>query len=78
MSANVTPSTEPQRFDSLATMQDRHAELVKEIGTDVLAPGSPERVTAFVRRGAATGAILDAQDDRAAAQGLRRSASTRW
>jgi hypothetical protein len=70
MDATATAPAEPQRFDSLTAMQDRHAELVKEIGADPLASGSPEQIAAFVRRGAATGAILDAKDDRAAAQGL--------
>src|SRR4029079_5302106 len=58
------------RFDSLAAMQDRHSAMVKEIGNDVLAAGNPARIAEFVRRGVATGRILDAKEDRSAAQAL--------
>src|SRR3954452_23378694 len=60
----------PDRFASLAELQDRHAALVKEVGNELLAAGNPDRIAEFVRRGMATGAILDAKDDRAAAQAL--------
>jgi hypothetical protein len=60
----------PSRFDSLAAMQERHSALVKEIGNDVLAPGNPDKIAAFVARGVATGSVLDAREDRAAAQAL--------
>jgi tetratricopeptide (TPR) repeat protein len=43
---------------------------VKQIGPDVLAPENRDRIAEFVRRAVATGKVLDAKDDRAAAQGL--------
>src|SRR6266542_642359 len=70
MSPTATPAAEPQPFDSLADLQDDHARLVKEIGAALLATGNPERVAAFIDRAVATGALLDGEDDRAAAQGL--------
>src|SRR5262249_15319039 len=60
----------PDRFESLAELQGRHADLVKEVGTDVLAPGNAETIAEFVRRALATGTVLDTKDERAVAQGL--------
>jgi len=60
----------PPRFDSLSSMQEQHSSLVKEIGADILVPGNPDRIAEFIRRGVATGAILDAREDRTAAQSL--------
>ena len=57
-------------FASLAELQANHAALAKEVGKDILAPANTERIVQFVRRGIATGAVLDAPDDWAAAQSL--------
>jgi hypothetical protein len=70
MSATSTTPAEPQRFDSLAAMQDRHVQLLKEIGAEVLTPAHLDLVTAFIRLGKETGALLDGKECRAAAQGL--------
>jgi hypothetical protein len=83
MNANPTLSTSPVPFGSPAEMQDRHAELIKEIGPDVLSAENRDRIAEFIGRAAATGKALDAKDERAAAQGLinfwvaRQSAATR-
>jgi len=58
------------RFASLPELQTRHAELVREVGRDVLHTNVPDRVAEFVARAVGTGAVLEAKDDRAAAQGL--------
>jgi hypothetical protein len=51
-------------------LQDWHADVSRRAGKDVLAPDNLAAVREFVRRAAATGAVLDARDDRAAAQSL--------
>jgi hypothetical protein len=58
------------RFDSLNDMQTEHSGLAKAVGTDVLAADHTDRIVRFVRRGVATGAVLEAREDRAAAQSL--------
>src|SRR5262249_10847269 len=60
----------PDRFESLVELQNAHAELVKDVGTDVLAPGNSQKVAAFVRRALASGTVLDTKEARAIAQGL--------
>jgi hypothetical protein len=60
----------PAGFPCLAQLQERHAALVKGIGQRVLEPSSLQDIVPFVRRGVATGAVLDARDDRVAAQSL--------
>jgi hypothetical protein len=57
-------------FTSLAELQEKHADLVKEVGKDILAPTKLDRITRFVRNGIATGTALDSPTDRAAAQSL--------
>jgi hypothetical protein len=64
------PAPVAPRFGSLAEMQARHAELVKDIGSDLLTDGNPQRIAEFVRRGVAAGAVLDAREERAAGQAL--------
>ena len=63
-------STAAPGFASLAELQANHAALAKEVGKDILVPANTERIVQFVRRGIATGAVLDAPNDRAAAQSL--------
>ena len=65
-----TVTGSPSPFASLAGMQERHSALVKEIGNDVLAVGNPDSIAEFIHRGVATGRMLDAREDRAAAQSL--------
>jgi len=83
MNANATLSSRSAPFGSPIEMQNRHAELVREIGPDVLAQDNRDRIAEFISRAAATGKVLDAKEDRAAAQGLinfwvaRQSAATR-
>ena len=63
--------TQPEApFSSLAEMQQSHAMMVKGVGNDILAPDRSVRIVEFVHRGLATGKVLDAKEDRAAAQGL--------
>ena len=69
MSASNPTQTEAP-FSSLAEMQQSHAVMVKGVGNDILAPDHSVRIVEFVHRGVATGKILDAKEDRAAAQGL--------
>jgi hypothetical protein len=61
-------STIPTPFDSLPELAAAHAALVTEVGRDLLAPENLKRVTEFVRRAVGTGAVLEVQEDRAAAQ----------
>jgi hypothetical protein len=71
MSATATRTDQKATpFHFLAAMQERHAEMVREVGKDVLSPPNARAVTDFIRDAAATGTVLDASDDRAAAQGL--------
>jgi WD40 repeat protein len=62
ISAPASPFTGP------TDLQERHAALTKTVSADVLASAS--QIADFVRRAQATGAVLDARDDRAAAQAL--------
>jgi len=57
-------------FASLAELQENHAALVKEVGKEILVPANLERIAQFVRKGVATGTVLGAPTDRAAAQSL--------
>ncbi len=59
-----------QGFASLAELQEQHSALVKVVGKDILSPANLERIAQFVRKSIATGAVLDAPADRAAAQSL--------
>src|SRR5208337_1544808 len=71
MSINTSPTTvSADRFDSLAALEAEHSLLVKELKSLLATPDGAERVLRFIRRAAATGAILDARVDRTAAQGL--------
>ena len=67
MTATIAPAP---GFASLAELQENHAALVKEVGKDILAPANLERIARFVRKGIATGTVLDSPTDRAAAQSL--------
>ena len=58
-----------ERFDSLAALRSAHADLLRVTG-DGPTPDGLDRVAKFLRRAAATGAILDTPDDRKQAQGL--------
>ena len=58
-----------ERFDSLAALRSAHAALLR-VTDDEPTPGDLDRVAEFLRKAAATGAILDTPDDRKQAQGL--------
>ena len=71
----TTPSPDPtaatpERFPSLPALRTAHAELLqrRRLGEDT--PESPAAVQAFIRQGRATGAILDDEAERQAAQSL--------
>jgi WD40 repeat protein/tetratricopeptide (TPR) repeat protein len=66
----IAAGTPVRGFASLAELQESHAALVKEVGKDLLRPANLERIAQFVGRAVATGAVLDAPVDRAAAQSL--------
>lgn len=72
MGDDTTPAARPDtnRFEALEELQNAHAKLVQEVGKEVL--GKSRRIRDFIADGAATGVVLDAKEDRAAAQGLRR------
>lgn len=57
-------------FGSLEELQARHFALVEQVGSEVLADENARLIAEFVDRSVATGKLLDADDDRAAAQGL--------
>jgi hypothetical protein len=57
-------------FSSIEEMQLSHAALAKEVSNVILSPEHLERITRFVRRALATGTLLDAREDRVAAQSL--------
>lgn len=67
----MSPTIHAERaepFAGLAELQEQHGALARAVGTGVLAHAEP--IANFVRRAQATGAVLDAREDRAAAQGL--------
>lgn len=64
------PPVAADRFRSVAEMKRKHVALSDTVRESVLAPGHPERIAEFVRKTAATGAVLESRNDRAAAQGL--------
>jgi WD40 repeat protein/tetratricopeptide (TPR) repeat protein len=67
----MTTATVTERpFASLTELQEQHAALVKEVGTNFLAPNKLPQIDRFVHRSLATGAVLDAADERDAAQSL--------
>ncbi len=72
MDATTLPTGSP-RFDSLTDLQNAHAELVTAVGAHVLSGENRDRIAQFIARAAATGAVLDAKDDRAAARGCSSS-----
>src|SRR5437763_9556797 len=69
MLAAVAPAP-TDAFRSLDELRRRHDELAASVGEAESIAGHEEPVEAFVRRAVATGAVLDAADDRRAAQAL--------
>ena len=57
-------------FASLAELQLEHARLVKRVGKGISLPVNLKKIDEFVRKSVATGTVLDAPTDRAAAQSL--------
>lgn len=69
----MSPTDAPvaERFRTpVEQLQNDHANLVKTVGTDVLADINLLRVRDFVNQVAATGKVIDSTEDRMAAQGL--------
>src|SRR5688572_12765639 len=56
------------RFPSLASLRVAHAELLKEFRSVGSTAEMKAKIESFIRRGKATGALLDADSDRWAAQ----------
>jgi hypothetical protein len=54
----------------MEAMQAAHAALAETVGAAVLDPENARKIREFVGRGRATGAVLDAKDERMQAQGL--------
>src|SRR6516225_666605 len=65
-----SPPPAASRFASLSALREQHAELLRSVSPEQLADAQRELVLDFLRRGAATGAVLDAPKDRQIAQGL--------
>jgi Tol biopolymer transport system component len=63
-------SSNPETFPSLASLRVAHSELVKQYRQTGLTPELLTEVETFLLRGPATGAVLDTEDDRWAAQSL--------
>jgi WD40 repeat protein len=63
------PASVP-RFSSLEALKASHDELLQVVGPNDPSPEMNKHITEFVRRGVATGAILNARDERASAQSL--------
>jgi hypothetical protein len=60
----------PERFDSLEAMRADYATLLKDLPSENLSAAHAERLRAFLKKGAATGALLDNPTDRQAAQAM--------
>ncbi len=59
---------ETARFPSLASMRAAHTDLLRRYHEQSQAPETIAQIETFIRRGKATGALLDAEADRVAAQ----------
>ena len=64
----TTASDDTVRFPSLDSLRAAHTELLKDFRVDGGTTKMTAKVEAFIRRGRATGALLDADADRWAAQ----------
>ena len=73
MSTDDTTSTPPienvDRLPSLAALQEVHKELLQAHRQQGDTPEMLDRIETFIRLGQATGAMLDAENDRWTAQG---------
>src|SRR5690242_621572 len=72
MSASIDSSvvTDAAGFPSMASLRLAHADLLKRERANGAAPAFLDEVTNFIRRGRATGALLDIDGERWAAQSL--------
>src|SRR5947207_2662978 len=66
----MTPAAPELLFPSLNALRAEHRELQKAFRDEGICPGLVLRCENFIRRGRATGAILDDEKDQAAAQTL--------
>src|SRR5687768_10511915 len=64
------PPPDAAPFPSLAALRAAHADLLRGVPPEGPDAAGAARVVDFLTRGAATGRLLDAPTDRAAAQGL--------
>ena len=62
--------TDPPPFPALAALQDAHADMLADVGGNLLAPDHSARIRDFVLRAVGSGTRLDAKEDRSMAQGL--------
>jgi WD40 repeat protein len=70
MIQNAEPHTMAIPFRSLDELRRRHDELAHRMDENDVAPRDVVETEAFIRRAAATGAVLDTADERRAAQAL--------
>jgi WD40 repeat protein len=66
----ATPSTDQSAFAALAALKAAHADLTQRRRASPEPPTLLDDIAAFVRRGQASGALLDDDDERAVAQSL--------
>ncbi len=62
--------TDTAPFPALAALQDAHADMLGDVGGNLLVPEHATRIRDFVNRSVASGTRLDAKEDRSMAQGL--------
>ena len=67
---NYSQTSNPETFPSFASLRAAHSELLKEHRQTELTPKLLTEVKTFLLRGRTTGALLDTEDERWAAQSL--------
>jgi WD40 repeat protein/tetratricopeptide (TPR) repeat protein len=71
LAKNQEPGSEPPaRFESVDALRDRHIELLQRAREEGEVPAFWDEVEQFLRRGQATGVLLDSPTDRRASQSL--------
>lgn len=70
MSESVTPVVDPNRFTSLAAMRVTHTALLRQYRAQGSSRELLDAAARFLGQASATGAVLDSDDDRMAAQSL--------
>ena len=67
---NYSQTSNPETFPSFASLRAAHSELLKQHRQTELTPKLLTEVKTFLLRGRTTGALLDTEDERWAAQSL--------